>query len=194
VTIAGPQEGELSRSQFVTSATIEPVTLTLPMPEPRNETYLTIRNRDTLEVVTVIEVLSPSNKRAGSDGRKAYLEKRETVLSSSASLIELDLLRKGKRLPTIEPLPDGDYYAFVCRSSRRGVADVYAWSLNHVLPTIPIPLGSEDADAMLELQTVFNTVYDQLGYDYSLKYDPPTGAFFDKAETAWVKEIIAQAE
>ena len=63
------------------------------------EIFLTLRDRASNEVVTVIEVLSPSNKRPGSDGRKEYLEKRNQVLMSTAHLIELDLLRGGERLP-----------------------------------------------------------------------------------------------
>src|SRR5690349_17589276 len=42
--------------------------LTLPMPDRRRELFLTLRDRQSREVVTVIEVLSPTNKRAGSDG------------------------------------------------------------------------------------------------------------------------------
>jgi hypothetical protein len=89
------------------------------MPERVREAFLTIRERETMEVVTVIEVLSPGNKQAGSDGRREYLRKRRDVLLSATHLVELDLLRGGERLPTIEPLPPGDYYAFVCRRQHR---------------------------------------------------------------------------
>jgi len=81
------------------------------------ENYLVIRHLGSGEVVTVIELLSPSNKCTGSEGRKAYLAKREEILSSRTNLVELDLLRGGARLPTVQPLPPGDYFAFVCRSN-----------------------------------------------------------------------------
>src|SRR5438045_3219727 len=42
-----------------------PVVVTLPIPEREREHFLTIRERESMEVVTVIEVLSPSNKRPG---------------------------------------------------------------------------------------------------------------------------------
>ena len=48
-------------------------------------------------LVTLIEIVSPSNKRPGVD-RRAYLMKQREVLDSDANLIELDLLRDGERL------------------------------------------------------------------------------------------------
>src|SRR5688572_11321974 len=95
-----------------TAVAIEPVIPTMPMPEQVREAYLTVRERETMAVVTVIEVLSPKNKRRGGDGRRDYLRKREGVPESPAHLVELDLLRGGDRPPTVEPLPAGDYYAF----------------------------------------------------------------------------------
>jgi hypothetical protein len=47
------------------------------------------------QVVTVIEVLSPTNKRAGSRGRASFQRKRRQVLQSTANWVELDLLRDG---------------------------------------------------------------------------------------------------
>jgi hypothetical protein len=73
----------------------------LPDPQERRETYLVIREVPSMEIVTVIETLSPANKRASSDGREQYLAKREEILQSRTNLVELDLLRGGKRLPVI---------------------------------------------------------------------------------------------
>ncbi|MBC7818522.1 MAG: DUF4058 family protein, partial [Planctomycetaceae bacterium] len=107
------------RSTSSSTAVLEPVECTLPGPIEVREKYLVIRKLHSAEVVTVIEVLSPSNKRVGGEGRGEYLAKREEVLQSRTNLVELDLLRGGARLPTLEPLPEGDYYAFVCRAGRR---------------------------------------------------------------------------
>jgi hypothetical protein len=175
-----------------TAVAIAPVVLTLPVPERQREAFLTIRERETMEVVTVIEVLSPSNKQPGSDGRREYLSKREAVLQSPAHLVELDLLRGGERLPTLEPLPPGDYYAFVCREYDRPAAEVYAWPLRHPLPPIPVPLAGDDPDVVLELQAIFNTVYERAGYDYSLDYDGPIAPPLSEADAAWAWELLAR--
>jgi hypothetical protein len=165
-----------------------PVECILPMPEERRETYLVIRLQDTREVVTVLETLSPGNKRPGSDGRREYLKKREEILQSQTHLVELDLLRDGQRMPTATPLPSADYCAIVSRSQRRPRADAYAWTIRDPLPAIPIPLNKGDPDVLLDLQAVFATVYDRARYDLSLDYtaslDPPLG----EAEREWLQQ------
>ncbi|MCS6858695.1 MAG: DUF4058 family protein [Abditibacteriales bacterium] len=190
------REGQEMLSQGAAAATavaVAPVILTLPMPERKREAFLTIRERETMEVVTVIEVLSPDNKRPGAEGRREYLRKRETVLESEAHLIELDLLRGGERLPTVEPLPAADYYAFVSRAPRRPKVAVYPWTLRQALPTIPVPLAEGDPEVGLDLQSVFNTVYDRAGYDYSLDYRRPLEPPLREADIAWVKQVLGAA-
>jgi len=169
---------------------LEPIVLTLPMPETLRESYLIVRERETMEVVTVIEVLSPGNKRPGADGRREYLGKREEVLGSASHLVELDLLRGGDRLPTVQPLPEGDYYAFVSRANRRPRVEVYAWPLRRALPTIPIPLSNGDPDVSLDLQKALNTVYDRAGYSYSLDYSHPLRPPLSDAEQTWFRQFL----
>ncbi len=174
---------------------VAPVVVSLPQPssDERREAFLTVRETETRAVVTVLEVLSPGNKRRGSDGRREYLKKRETVLQSNAHLVELDLLRGGLRLPTVERLPRGDYYAFVCRQERRWNADVYAWTLREPLPTIPLPLAAGDADGSLNLQTAFSTAYDRAGYDYSLDYQAQLAPRLKDGDAEWVEKVVRSA-
>lgn len=172
------------------SAMLEPVERTLPGPVDIEETYLVIRHLETSEVITVIELLSPSNKRANAEGREEYLAKREEILRSKTNLVEIDLLRGGLRLPTVEPLPPGDFFAFVCRARRRRKVDVYAWPLNHPLPTIPIPLATDDREVPLDLQAVFDTVYDRAGYDYTVNYTQPIVPTLNESDTAWASELL----
>ena len=69
--------------------------------EPIRHLFVEIRDPSRgHKLITLIEILSPSNKRAGPD-REAYESKQREVLESDASLIELDLLRGGRRI-----LPD----------------------------------------------------------------------------------------
>ncbi|MEX0702438.1 MAG: DUF4058 family protein [Planctomycetales bacterium] len=194
VTVAGRARPEsVSTLEDSSAATLTAVEVTLPMPATKKEAFLTIRDRVTLEVVTVIELLSPANKRPGSDGRRIYLAKRDQVLESTASLVELDLLRGGQRLPTVQPLPPGDYYGFVCRAKRRPRAEVYAWTLRQPLPRVPVPLTA-DEEAPLDLQRLYAARFDRSGYDYSLSYDVPQEPPFSQGDAEWIASLLKSTD
>jgi len=165
-------------------------TIPLPIPERVEEPFITIRDRESREIVTVIEVLSPANKRANSDGRREYLQKREAILLSGTHLVELDLLRGGERMPTKEPLPAADYYALIAEVRRRPYALGFAWTIREPLPTIPIPLKEGDPEVMLDLQGIFTTVYDRAGYDYMLDYGREVEPPLSEEDKAWVRQVL----
>jgi hypothetical protein len=103
----------------------------LPVPHRARETYLEVREALTGDVVTLIEALSPSNKRAGA-GRREYEAKRLQTLGTMTHLVEFGLLRAGEpplRIPDRPPgaPPPGDYRIVVARGGRRPWADVYAF-------------------------------------------------------------------
>lgn len=177
----GPAVGLLSPRANSITAECE-----LPMPIERQETYLVIRERETMKVITVIELPSPSNKRSKGDGRHEYMMKRQEILSSPRHLVELDLLRGGMRLPVIGTLPPGDYYCIISRAKRRPKCEVYAWTLHDKLPVIPIPLQLGDPDATVPLQEVFDLVYQRARYDLSVKYTAPLDPPLTPDELKWV--------
>jgi len=188
---AEPREPPASGSSRSASTAPSPVLVHLPMPEQRREAFLTIREARTMEVVTLVELLSPGNKRPGSDGRRQYLSRREEVFQSSTHLVELDLLRGGQRLPTVDPLPPADFYALICRNRPRDQAEVHHWTLRASLPTIPVPLAGDDPEATIDLQPVFAATYDRAGYDYSLDYRQPVRPPLGEKEAAWVAGVLA---
>lgn len=171
--------------------TVEPVECLLPATEEHRETYVVIRESKSMEVVTVIETLSPGNKRPGSDGGREYLAKRQSILDSPAHLVELDLLRRGARLPMSTPLPSGDYFVIVSRAPRRPRAQVYAWPLLQPLPTISVPLRQPDPDVPLDLQAAFTAVYDRARYQLTLEYDEDASRRLSESEHAWLRERLA---
>jgi hypothetical protein len=162
----------------------------LPIPEEQREAFLTIRHRETKELVTVIEVLSAANKRPGSDGRTEYLRKRQEYLLAPVNLVELDLLRGGRRLPTNTPLPAGDFFALVRRRPHPFQADAYAWQLAEQMPAIPIPLLPEDPDAHLDLNAAFASVYERAGYDALLDYARPVDPPLSDAEQMRASSLL----
>jgi hypothetical protein len=172
---------------------LEPVTCTLPMPRERRESYLVIRDQNSMEVVTVIETLSPANKRKQGDGRREYLRKRDEVLGSTCHLVELDLLRGGDRLPMDGAVPAGDYYAIISRGDQRPRADVFAWTLRDPMPDIPIPLLPGDGDAMVSLAETFSAVYNRAAYELSLDYNADILPATTEADAVWARGLLGQS-
>ncbi|MBX6316783.1 MAG: DUF4058 family protein, partial [Isosphaeraceae bacterium] len=142
-------------------------------------------------LVTVIEVLSPTNKTGS--GREEYLEKRRELIDRPVNLVELDLLLGGRRLPMAEPLPPGDYYALVSRAERRPQAEVYAWTIRQPLPTIPIPLRPPDPDVPLDLAAIFATAYERGRYARSLDYGAPLTVPLAETDRLWAEGLARRA-
>ena len=149
-----------------------------------------IRDAGSESLVTAIEVLSPTNKRG--EGREEYLERRGRLLRSTAHLIEIDLLRTGKRVPMRQPLPAGDYFVLVGRRERRPVTEVWPVMLGQVLPEVPVPLLADDPDMKLHLQAAVDAVYDAVGYDLLLKYEQPPHVALTPQQRAWAETILAK--
>lgn len=176
VTIS--ESGRTRRSATHTSAQLElqPKMYELPEVQEEREPFVMIRRAEGHEIVAVIELLSPSNKRRGSVGRSEYLSKRMELLRSPAHLVEIDLLLGGERMPSTPALEaTTDFCAFVCRASERPRAEVFEWTLRDSLPPIPVPLRDDDEDALIQLQESFAVAYDELGFQFALNYrQPPT--------------------
>lgn len=179
-----PQVGGVATAEPV----VAPVPVRLRYQEPTTETYLEIVRLPDQELVTVLELLSPSNKEGS--GREMYHRKRETLLMQYVHLVEIDLLVRGARLPMDEPMPLGDYFAYVSRAERRPVSDVYAWSVRQPLPTIQVPLRDPDSDVPVDLGVVARQVYDRSRYDQQIDYtaDPP--AFLRPEDRDWARGIV----
>lgn len=168
----------------VLSAPAESVTVTLPMPEMVKEGYLEIREVGTEAVVTAIEILSPSNKRSG-EGRDTYEKKRQRVLGSATHLVEIDLLRAGKPMPTLNNNIESNYRILVSRADRRPYADLYAFDMPSPIPSFSLPLQPGDAEPVLDLQFLLNEVYDLSGYDLAIAYSQEPVPPLSEADAAW---------
>lgn len=186
----------------------EPVpTLTLPEPlvadepqmtrvvdEARREPYIEIVYRETGDVVTLIEVLSPANKEG--EGYEQYAAKQQELLDTPANLVEIDLLGHGKRSPLGQRTraaapPDWRYLITISRAGRRGV-EFYAVPLHERLPRCRIPLRPPDPDAVLDLPTVFTRCYDVGGYDLLIDYHEPPPVPLQPEESIWMDELLQE--
>ncbi len=172
-------------------ATVEaPAKVRLPAVDIEPLSFIEIRDRDDWQLVTVIELLSPSNKYAGAD-REQYLIKRRQLLASTVHFVEIDLLRGGPRMP-MHDLPECDYCVLVSRAEVRPEAGLWPIRLRDPLPPVPIPLRPPHADAQIDLQGLLHHIYDAAGYeDYIYRGQPQPQL---NAEDAVWRDNSCQAE
>ena len=179
-----------SQSGGGAAVAIAPVTIpSLESLEVR-EGYIQVLRLPERKLVTSIELLSPWNKFG--DGVGEYRHKRRSMVNHGVNVVELDLLRRGRRTELAAPLPQGHYYAFVFRADRRPDVDVYAWGLPDPLPPIPVPLAPADPEIALDLGVVVNTSYERGQYGRKLKYSGPPPGPLMPSEVAWAGEITRE--
>ena len=167
------------------------IAVQLPATELLKERYLEVRRVDNRQVIAIIEVLSPTNK--GGDGYREYLAKRAATLYSPTHLVEIDLLRAGRRMPVIGPAPAEAHYRILVANARRSepVADLYAFGIRQAIPDFVMPLAQEDEGIAVNLNSVVDSVYADGSYDLDIDYgqDPPEPPLSD-GDRAWVDELL----
>ena len=168
----------------------EPITVTVPILEEAREGYLELREVGTNRVITVIEILSPKNKRGGK-GREEYENKRQEVLRSASHLVEIDLLRAGKPMP-ITGGTNTDYRILVSRGNRRPRAQLYAFTVREEIPPFLLPLQPGDAEVYVELQALFSGVYDRAGFDLSLDYTQAPVPRLKEEDAVWADGFLRE--
>jgi len=148
-----------------------------------------IRDMAQRRLVTLLEILSPVNKRG--EGAREYAERRMELLQTQTHLLEIDLLRQGRRIPLLGELPPAPYYVYLSRAPRRPFTQIWPISLREPLPTVPVPLLPPDPDVPLDLQAAVRACFDLVGYERLLDYSgPPPPPELDEEDTAWVAEIL----
>ncbi|HZK82640.1 MAG TPA: DUF4058 family protein [Humisphaera sp.] len=192
-------EQNASTNQFQPSvepgsvALAEPLVVLVPH-ESLSEGFIEIRDASSgNQIVTVIEVLSAANK-AGANGTQEYRRKQQEILSGRTNLVEIDLLRRGKRvtavpLATIPPSHRTTYHVCVKRGWRGDEFEIYRVPFRERLPIIPIPLRRTDPDVAIDLQAVLDKAYWNGRYgaiDYRDDPDPP----LDGDDAKWADELL----
>ena len=141
------------------------------MDEEIEEAFLKIIHVESEALVTLIEVLSPTNKIRGSRGRASFMAKRHEIMNSDVHWVEIDLLRKGVPSVTDPPLRASDYRILISRADQRMRTRLHQpIGVRQALPEIRIPLRGKNAEVSLDLGAVFHRVYDRAAYDASVDY------------------------
>ncbi|MEG4446741.1 DUF4058 family protein [Microcoleus sp. AT9_B5] len=175
----------------VATRTTAPLKIRLAMSEEVREGYLEVIDLATKEVVTVIEVLSPANKRPGK-GREMYEEKRDKIFGSRTNFVEIDLLRGWEPLPVLDNDIAANYRILVSRSNQRPGADLYLFNLPDVIPSFPLPLRSPDVEPIVDLQALLNTVYDRAAYDITLDYMAELVPALSEPDAVWADSLLRE--
>jgi hypothetical protein len=174
----------------------EPLVLYVPE-EAITETFIEIIDAATgHKVITVVEVLSPTNKLPGT-GQDQYLKKKRELHQAGVSLVEIDLLRQGQRfypVPILSlPASHRTHYQIVVkRGWQPDRVEFYRASLRERLPTIKVPLLAEIPDVLLELQPLIEKCYRNGRYE-DINYKEPPDPPLDGSDVAWAQDLLTQA-
>ena len=149
-------------------------------------------------MVTVIEVVSPTNKYAG-PGRISYLAKQDEVLRGPTHLVEIDLLRTGPHVLAVLEVAarsavEYDYLICVNRAlDARDTFELYPRRLRERLPRLRVPLAGSDPDVVLALQAAVARVHDAGSYADRIHYDRPCAPSLPPDDQAWADRLFAEA-
>jgi hypothetical protein len=199
--LRGPDE---SPGGVATAVATLPIVITVPQENKDDEhrqPFIEIRAiEDDERLVTLIEMLSPSNKRPG-PGRELYLQKQREALAGQVHLVEIDLLRRGEHTTAVPfqhmlaKSGSSDYHVCIHRFDRPDDYLLYPVPLADPLPTIEVPLLPGDGDVQLDLQQIFTRAYDAGPHRRRIAYGtddiiPP----LDDRQLEWARQITAGAQ
>ncbi|AFZ10043.1 hypothetical protein Osc7112_5835 [Oscillatoria nigro-viridis PCC 7112] len=163
----------------------------IPWPVEVKESYLQVIETETKKVVTVIEVLSPTNKRPGK-GREMYEAKREKVFGSRTHLVEIDLLRSYQPMLVFDNDIEASYRILVSRANQRPLADLYLFNLPDMIPAFPLPLRAGDEEPIVDLQALLNGVYDRAAYDFRIDYTAAPVPALSESDAVWADALLGE--
>ena len=135
VAVLREREAPGARGGLAGTLTLEAEVIPLRYLEEVREAFIEIVHLPERRVVTVIEVLSPSNKSAS--GRSDYLAKRNAYIRGDVHIVELDLLLGGQRGRRPE--------------QRAGVVDPLG-KLGHLVAAGPV--ADEDGEVVVGVRAV----------------------------------------
>ena len=168
----------------------EPIIATTFINSEFHEPRLEIVDRHDRRLITLIEVISPSNKVARSRGRASYQEKRREIMTSPSHFVEIDLLRRGAFVLPRRLQQRGVYFIHVSRAEKRPKGAVWPVWLKDRLPKVLIPLKAPDPDVTLDLQSVLETAYDRAGWQKIVDYRAESDPALPSEQAAWADELL----
>ena len=167
------------------------VAVLVPFRETVSEWYITISDQNSDELVTILELLSPSNKRSG-EGRIQYEDKRHSIFESATHLVEIDLVRQGPPMPAQGYDGDAPYRILVSRGPSRPAAVLYPFGLQSPIPDVAVPLLAGDAEPKIPLNELLHNLYREDYYANYVDYGADPEGPLSVADRAWLDGLLRE--
>ncbi len=168
-----------------------------PVPVPREEGYVEIHAIDGRRLVTAVEVLSRSNKRGRSAGRRAYLTKQRELTEARVNVVEIDLLRAGTHTTAtprqrLERLNGGPFHYHVCVTRAGPEPELFGavFPLDRPLPAVELPLDGGVPPVTVDLQAALTEAYAAGRYADFVDYAQPCRPPLPPDDQAWAEGIL----
>ena len=192
----GPFDGN-GAAAAVLQEVAEPILI--PFPPPMEHPVVIRDVKSGGKLVTVIELLSVTNKSAGK-GHSDYRDKQGQYVDAGASLLELDLIRGGQPTTVADwnpgdmPLESKTLYHASLLNRPRGRTEYYPIPLDKPLPRIALPLRRTDRPIAVDFQAVLDLAYERGYYSDDLTYHAPLDPPPNDADAAYIRERLAAWE
>ncbi len=137
--------------------------------EEHNEEFIEIRQRGADRLVTLVEVVAPSNKTTA-EGRQYYLDHWANSKAGGANVVEIDLVLQGQPPRGFSPNTqvEGEFAITISRANRQ--ESLEAFNLQRALPRFRLPLAGDDRDMVVELHVIFNRAFDLGSFSEKIDY------------------------
>jgi Protein of unknown function (DUF4058) len=165
-----------------------PVSMPLDVLVPTRLVTVEVHDIAHNTLVASIGIMSPANKRE--PGWHAFLSKRDELRLAGVHVLEIDLLRRGKRTWSDARVDAASYMAVLVRAGHLQ-AELWPIGCRAPLPLLPVPLRPPDPDVPLVVQQALDTIYDEARYGLTLNYDgPPPPPSLSSQDMAWMESCV----
>jgi hypothetical protein len=168
---------------------IPPLYLNLAIPHTVGMSFVRIQDVATRQTHAVVHLLDPLIKK--NPGGRHYLRWRAKLLAKPISLIEIDLLRHGRRPPMLDAYPDSSYCVMINDPELRPCCELWPVALDQPLPTIRVQLARKRV-VQLDLQDTFAKTYDRSSFERMLHYDDKPEIPLSHEGATWADRILRE--
>ena len=167
--------------------------------DPERQAYLHVLGVNSDEIVTAIELVSPTNESAA--GHAEFARKRDEMLDAGVNWVEIDLVRAGdwrRLMGTVAVagprcVAQTVYRVAIRAAGRANRVYLYPIGLRDRLPTFPLPLRPDDPRVEVDLQAILDATYRGGRYGRRIDYDRPCDPPLSKDDAAWASDLLVAA-